>query len=36
MDVEALEIPEVKILRPRKFGDHRGFFSETWNRRALA
>ena len=35
MDVEALEIPEVKILRPRKFGDHRGFFSETWNRRAL-
>lgn len=36
MDVESLAIPEVKILRPRKFGDHRGFFSETWNRRAMA
>jgi dTDP-4-dehydrorhamnose 3,5-epimerase len=24
------------ILTPRRFGDARGFFSETWNRRALA
>ncbi|SFI10088.1 dTDP-4-dehydrorhamnose 3,5-epimerase [Albimonas pacifica] len=36
MDVEALEIPDVKILKPKKFGDHRGFFSETYNRKALA
>jgi len=36
MDIEALEIPDVKILKPRKFGDHRGFFSETYNRKALA
>ncbi|MDF2231035.1 dTDP-4-dehydrorhamnose 3,5-epimerase [Albimonas sp. CAU 1670] len=36
MDVEALEIPDVRILRPRKFGDHRGFFSETYNKQALA
>ncbi|WP_339950775.1 dTDP-4-dehydrorhamnose 3,5-epimerase [uncultured Albimonas sp.] len=36
MDVEALEIPDVKILKPRKFGDHRGFFSETYNKQALA
>jgi dTDP-4-dehydrorhamnose 3,5-epimerase len=36
MQVEALEIPEVRIVRPRKFGDHRGFFSETYNKKALA
>jgi dTDP-4-dehydrorhamnose 3,5-epimerase len=31
-----LEIPDVKILTPRKFGDHRGFFSETYNKKDLA
>jgi dTDP-4-dehydrorhamnose 3,5-epimerase len=31
-----LEIPEVKILTPKKFGDHRGFFSETYNKKVLA
>jgi dTDP-4-dehydrorhamnose 3,5-epimerase len=36
MEIEALAIPEVRILRPRKFGDHRGFFSETYNKKALA
>lgn len=36
MQVAPLEIPDVKIIRPRKFGDHRGFFSETYNKRALA
>ncbi len=25
-------IPEVVEFRPRKFGDERGFFSETWNK----
>jgi len=29
-------LPEVKIIIPRKFGDERGFFSETWNRKSLA
>lgn len=29
--VESTEIPEVKIISPAKFGDHRGFFSETYN-----
>jgi len=32
----ALDIPEVKVLTPKKFGDHRGFFSETYNKKALA
>jgi dTDP-4-dehydrorhamnose 3,5-epimerase len=36
MEVIATEIPDVKIIRPKRFGDHRGFFSETYNKRALA
>ena len=35
MDVVSLAIPDVKVLRPKKFGDHRGFFSETYNKRSL-
>ena len=34
--VEPLAIPEVRIIRPRRHGDARGFFSETWSRQALA
>lgn len=34
--VEALAIPEVKLIRPRKHGDARGFFSETYSQKALA
>jgi len=30
MDVIATEIPDVKLLRPARFGDERGFFSETF------
>ena len=29
------DLPEVKILEPARFGDARGFFSESWNRRTL-
>ena len=36
MDVKSLEIPDVKIIKPKKHGDHRGFFSETYNKKALA
>jgi dTDP-4-dehydrorhamnose 3,5-epimerase len=32
LSVESTIIPEVKIVTPRRFGDHRGFFSETYNR----
>ncbi|MBB3268196.1 dTDP-4-dehydrorhamnose 3,5-epimerase [Azospirillum sp. OGB3] len=35
MDVIALDIPDVKIIRPKKFGDHRGFFSETYSKKAF-
>jgi len=34
--VEPLSIPDVKILRPKKHGDHRGFFSETYNKKDFA
>jgi dTDP-4-dehydrorhamnose 3,5-epimerase len=35
MDVISLDIPEVKIIIPRRFSDDRGFFSETYNSRAF-
>lgn len=31
LDVTKTAIPEVVILKPRKFEDDRGFFSETYN-----
>jgi dTDP-4-dehydrorhamnose 3,5-epimerase len=33
--VIATRIPDVKVLIPRKFGDHRGFFSATYDKHAL-
>jgi len=36
MDVKALTIPDVKILNLKKFEDARGFFSETYNKKALS
>src|SRR5215217_3475943 len=35
MQVVPTAIPDVKVLVPKKFGDHRGFFSETYSRKAL-
>ena len=36
MNIASLEnLPEVKILSPRKLEDHRGFFSETYNYQQL-
>jgi dTDP-4-dehydrorhamnose 3,5-epimerase len=34
--VESLAIPDVKIVRPKKHGDARGFFSETYSQKALS
>lgn len=36
LSVEDTAIPAVKIVTPKKFGDHRGFFSETWSRKGFA
>jgi dTDP-4-dehydrorhamnose 3,5-epimerase len=30
MRFQCLEIPEVMLIKPEVFGDHRGFFMETW------
>jgi len=30
-----LSIPDVRLLTPRRFGDHRGWFAETWSSRTL-
>ncbi len=36
MEAVGLEIPEVRILKPKRVSDHRGFFSETYSKRMLA
>ena len=36
MQVEKLAIPGVVKITPRRFGDHRGFFAETYSARAYA
>ena len=35
MQIIPTEIPDVKVLVPKKFGDARGFFSETYSRKGL-
>jgi dTDP-4-dehydrorhamnose 3,5-epimerase len=36
MNVTPTAIPDVLLIEPRVFGDHRGFFMETWNARTFA
>ena len=36
MDVRPLDIPDVKLITTKRFGDHRGFFSETYTKRTFA
>ena len=36
MDILETSLPGVLILTPRRFGDERGFFAETWNRTRMA
>lgn len=33
--IEKAHIPEVRVLMPKKHGDHRGFFSEVYNKKIL-
>ena len=35
MEFERLAIPEVILLKPKVFGDERGFFMESWNQKAF-
>lgn len=36
MQINQTALEGVLILTPRRFGDHRGFFSESWNRKVMA
>src|SRR5204863_9609302 len=36
MQLIETAIPDVKLLVAKKFGDHRGFFSETYNKKLFA
>ncbi|MEM6551943.1 MAG: dTDP-4-dehydrorhamnose 3,5-epimerase [Planctomycetota bacterium] len=36
MNVQPLAIPDVKLITPKRFGDHRGFFMETYSEPVLA
>lgn len=36
MKITATDLPEVLILEPKFFGDSRGFFYESYNRKAFA
>lgn len=36
MEVRDTRIPEVKVLTPKRFGDHRGYFAETWKAARMA
>lgn len=36
MQIEPTALPDVLILTPRRFGDARGWFTETWNAKAMA
>lgn len=36
MQIDETGIPGLLVLTPARFGDARGFFSETWNRTRLA
>ena len=36
LDFDYFDIEGLKLIRSKKFGDHRGFFSEVYNKRAFA
>lgn len=36
MKITPTAIPDVLLIEPQVFGDQRGFFMETWNRRKFA
>ncbi len=36
MDVRKTDIPGVVVLEPKRHGDDRGFFSESWNKNRMA
>ena len=35
MQIKRINIPHVLVITPARHGDHRGFFSESWNRQRM-
>ena len=35
MEFRPTKIPEVVLIEPKVFGDHRGFFMETWQQQVF-
>lgn len=35
MEIIRTELPGVCIIEPKVFGDHRGYFTETWSKREM-
>jgi dTDP-4-dehydrorhamnose 3,5-epimerase len=35
LDIQTLDIPEVKLLKVKRYEDHRGFFSETYSQQDM-
>ena len=36
LDVQSLAIADIKIISPKRHGDSRGFFSETYNKKSFS
>ena len=36
MKVDATRLPGVLLIEPKRHGDHRGFFAETYSQQAYA
>ncbi|MEP2473701.1 MULTISPECIES: dTDP-4-dehydrorhamnose 3,5-epimerase [Rhodobacterales] len=36
MQIEQTKLPGVLLITPKRFGDARGFFSESWSKRQMA
>ncbi|WP_424942561.1 dTDP-4-dehydrorhamnose 3,5-epimerase [Aliiroseovarius crassostreae] len=36
IEIEQTKLPGVLVITPKRFGDDRGFFSESWNKERLA
>ena len=36
MEIAPTPLPGLMVITPRRFGDHRGFFAESWSRAKLA
>lgn len=36
LEIERTRLPEVVLIKPRVFGDARGYFFESWNEHQFA